>query len=364
MARPQLSRERVSQAADEADFRATSADLFLRDEERRARLDQVVLPPQRRDADDDEPDSMSPPKMVRKFLGVLSPFLYETYVECADDSWPMGKLVRSGNTFRNFPYARYATDVTFQQANKPGSNMNEIMRYYSGKHHLYGYKVEVSVLPNGIAINCTDHKGGRESDIELFRGNSAFHTRALQKLPNESTLSDGGQLAEAFPTEWAVLTDKGYQGLANDFRAVHPTKARRLQPLSLAESRRNDDISHDRVVVENFFGRLKTLWGICADKWKWDEGSYDLFFRACVALTNTSIRLRPLRDDDGNLYEKYDARLCEIGTAIMEKETRKRKRYQANREARMRTAYRRRTSLSSSYSYSESDEEETHVGVC
>ncbi|RLN38396.1 hypothetical protein BBJ28_00016488 [Nothophytophthora sp. Chile5] len=74
-------------------------------------------------------------KMVRKFLGVLSPFLYETYVECADDSWPMGKLVRSGNTSRNFPYAHNATDVTFQQANKPGGNTNEIMRYYSGKHH-------------------------------------------------------------------------------------------------------------------------------------------------------------------------------------------------------------------------------------
>ncbi|RLN91335.1 hypothetical protein BBJ28_00013081 [Nothophytophthora sp. Chile5] len=182
MARAQLFRERASQAADEADFRAASANLFQRDEERWARPDQVVLPPQRHDADDDEPDCMSPQynlcmraegpegilkhtnfspeaferiwdrvqdgvalwklghafkivpstfqKMVCKFLGVLSPFLYETYVECADDSWSMGKLVRSGDTFQMF------------------GSMNEIMRYCSGKHHLYGlYPFTVTVKP-------------------------------------------------------------------------------------------------------------------------------------------------------------------------------------------------------------------------
>ena len=41
------------------------------------------------------------------------------------ERWPMAKLVEEERTFRNFPYARYATDVTFQQANRPSGNIAE-----------------------------------------------------------------------------------------------------------------------------------------------------------------------------------------------------------------------------------------------
>ncbi|ETN07712.1 hypothetical protein PPTG_13041 [Phytophthora nicotianae INRA-310] len=271
--------------------------------------------------------------MIRGIMDVVSPFLYEAFVESVNDKWTLGMIVCSGHAFQNFPYARYATDVIFQQTNKPAGNMNEINPYYSGKHHLYGYKVEVSVLRNGFDVNCTDHTGGSTHDAAIFKDNVAFHARAMRKQEDNH---------------------KGYQGMTRECRAIHPVKSKRLQPLSLDDACYNDKLARDHVIVDNFFGRL-TPWGICSDKWRFDEVSYDLYFRACVALTNVHVRLRPLRGDDGKDYSKYDARLCEIGSKLLEKQKKKRKRYQTNRAARLRTAYRCRTSYYSSVSVRSED---------
>ncbi|ETL78492.1 hypothetical protein L917_20711 [Phytophthora nicotianae] len=46
----------------------------------------------------------------------------------------MRALVTSGHTFNNFPCALYATDVTFQQSNRPSGSMAEAMPFYSAKH--------------------------------------------------------------------------------------------------------------------------------------------------------------------------------------------------------------------------------------
>ena len=72
--------------------------------------------------------------------------------------------------------------------------------------------------------------------------------------------------------------------------------------MTISEKEENDRISHDRVIVENYFGRLKSLWGVCSHKWEWDRQSYDIFFRACLALTNYSVRCCPLRREDGDNY--------------------------------------------------------------
>ncbi|ETL37701.1 hypothetical protein L916_10654, partial [Phytophthora nicotianae] len=293
-------------------------------------------------------------KMIRRIMDVVSPFLYEAFVESVNDKWTLGMIVCSGHAFQNFPYARYATDVIFQQTNKPAGNMNEINPYYSGKHHLYGYKVEVSVLRNGFDVNCTDHTGGSTHDAAIFKDNVAFHARAMRKQEDNRGLRDEGRFYEVYPKDWAVFVDKGYQGMTRECRAIHPVKSKRLQPLSLDDACYNDKLARDHVIVENFFGRL-TPWGICSDKWRFDEASYDLYFRACVALTNVHVRLRPLRGDDGKDYSKYDARLCEIGSKLLEKQKKKRKRYQTNRAARLRTAYRCRTSYYSSVSVRSED---------
>lgn len=112
-------------------------------------------------------------------------------------------------TFSNFKYARYATDVTFHQTNRPTGNMQEGKEYYSGKHKLYGYKTEVSVLPNGQAIGCTKPYPGSVSDIDIFFANEDFHFASLSKQGDEAEMADTGILVDDYADTWAVIMDKG-----------------------------------------------------------------------------------------------------------------------------------------------------------
>lgn len=189
--------------------------------------------------------------------------LYEIWVASYAKDDTMSALVASGCTFRHNPLALYATDVTFQQTNRPKGNNAEAVPWFSGKHKLYGYKVEVSVNPRGLAINCGSHERGNTADITMFHNNMAFHRTARLKLEDESRIADNGPLQEKCPDEWAVLADKGYQGLGDYLRCIHPQKGSNL---IRDEQDINDTISSDRVIVENYFGRLCNLWRICSDK--------------------------------------------------------------------------------------------------
>ena len=59
----------------------------------------------------------------------------------------MNYVANENRLSKKFPYARFATNVTFQQCNRPMGNHQESKSYYSAKHKLYGYKVEVPVFP-------------------------------------------------------------------------------------------------------------------------------------------------------------------------------------------------------------------------
>ncbi|OWZ11213.1 hypothetical protein PHMEG_00015800 [Phytophthora megakarya] len=174
-------------------------------------------------------------KMVKTFFIMLEPYMCDTFVKDEETRWTMRELTLTRSTFKHFPCARYATDVTFQHSERPIGNFNEAKTFYSGKHHLYGHKVEVSVLPKNL--------GG------------------------EADLNDEGPAQDRFKNDWAILVDKRYQGLQRGFRTIPPKKkARGAPPISADENRENDRISHDWVIVENFFGRPKSLWGVCSHK--------------------------------------------------------------------------------------------------
>ncbi|OWZ17602.1 hypothetical protein PHMEG_0008439 [Phytophthora megakarya] len=129
------------------------------------------------------------------------------------------------------------------------------LKYYSGKHHLYGHKVEVSVLLTGVAIQFTPWVPGGESDINIYKETEKFHRSAVQKLEGEGDPNGEGPSKDRFENDWAILVDKG----------------------------------------------LKDLWGVCSPKWVWDRKFYDMFFRVCVALTNFNIRCNPWRRQDSTL---------------------------------------------------------------
>ncbi|KAE9046750.1 hypothetical protein PR003_g2377 [Phytophthora rubi] len=138
----------------------------------------------------------------------------------------MRMLVTSDRTFVYHPYTLDATDVTFQQANRPAGNTAEALPYYSAQHKLYGYKVEA---------------------------NEALHHATRRKTDEDRMLRDTGLLSAEYPDEWAVFAGKGYQGAKQHVCCINPTKDTNL---SAAVAQQNADISSDRIIVENWFGKF------------------------------------------------------------------------------------------------------------
>lgn len=68
--------------------------------------------------------------------------------------------------------------------------VTESFSHFSGENKAYGYKVEVPVVPTGLAISCTDHYSRPIFDIGITRKNLNFHEAELKKPINEKKIID------------------------------------------------------------------------------------------------------------------------------------------------------------------------------
>lgn len=289
-------------------------------------------------------------RLVTKAIKAISGPVYEKLVIAEVENLPMKTVVEGGRAFRHFPCARYATDVTFQQSYRPSGSMQEGKKYFSGKHKLYGVKVEVSVCATGIALFCSDHVPGSVADIDVFYKNMDLHQDALRKKSNERDLVDVGPLLDEYGDYWAVLLDKGYQGVMENVRGIHPKKKPQHGQLNLDDERNNKAISSDRILVENYFGRLCNLWNIMSAKYRWSGDLYDQIFRLCLGLTNWHIKRHPLRREDLDFYQQIKNKHYQIGESILSKRKATQQRYRARRRSRMDVTFR---------AMHQSDDEET-----
>lgn len=208
--------------------------------------------------------------------------------------------------FTHFTSALYALDVKFQQANRPGGTFLDAKRYFSGKHSQYGFKIEAAVNSEGKCVYLSSHYAGSESDLSICRDNIEKHKKFLKKpiQPGGQYERDYEEGSGLFPAMWAMLVDKGYQGIQEDLRSIQPKKIPRNGSLSSDDITRNNRVSSDRVIVENYFGRMCMLWEIMSKKYVWDEGKFDQLSRLCCALTNFQVSLHPLRAEDGGYYKR------------------------------------------------------------
>lgn len=172
----------------------------------------------------------------------------------------MERMVDEERTFDNFPYAQYVTDVTFQQANRPSGNAAEGKKYFSGKQKLYEFKVEISVLPNRIAANCTENVPGSVSDMDIIYRNRLSHTTALQKVHEEGAITDVEIFSDQYDRTGSVLGDKGYQGAAEFIRILHLYKKPPRKMLGLEDEGFNREVSAERIIVEIWFGLCVRSW--------------------------------------------------------------------------------------------------------
>lgn len=166
------------------------------------------------------------------------------------------------------------------------------------------------------------------------------HRFRLEKVDEDKEMTDRGQESKYNPTHWAILSEKSYQGAHEMLRCITSYKKPANGKLSQDRERFKRKLESDRIIVENYFGRMHSLWNITTARYKWNEGFYDTIMAMCIALTNVHVDKLPLRADDGTWYARYMNSLKFYG------EDRKRKRaetqamYRARRQQRLRFGFR------------------------
>lgn len=98
-------------------------------------------------------------------------------------------------------------------------------KYYSGKHQFYGYKTEFSVLPNGIAMNCSSYFPGSVRDTSVFRKNFSWHRLATKNGEDSETVRHtfSGSRSTNFQS-WDILLGKYYFGPQFEINAIFPKR--------------------------------------------------------------------------------------------------------------------------------------------
>jgi hypothetical protein len=270
-------------------------------------------------------------KLITTFIDAVSPLMYDKLVVQALKEYSMENLYNTNRQFKHFPGALYATDVRFQETNRlTAIDGND---YFSGKHSLHGFKQEISVLPNGLAVTVSDHVDGSKSDYGIFASRIDHHRILLTKSAAELEIPDHGP-AEC--TAWAVLCDVGFEGGREHLRVIHPIRSVvENQQLNVIEERHNQRVVQDRAIVDSYFGRLCKLWGMCSNKYRWSEGNYDTIMKFCVAVTNFHVGLNPLNEDDLLFYAQYSTRLLQMGEERVRARTLKQVRYREKRRRRL-----------------------------
>ena len=223
---------------------------------------------------------------VTGILNIIIDNIYHNHVDRLGMKYFISQLESDRTLFKNYPYALYATDETFLTANRPTGTHQESKKYFSNKHKMYGYKTDVSVVPNSIALACSAHDPGSVSDITMFRKMDGFHRDATTKQGHDCSAPDHGPMRTPYLLNWAIITEKDYQGAADSLRVLYFKKKPPHGRLTLGEERSNAELASDRLIVEIYFGRQCTFWTIIGSTFKWSESCYDSIFQFTVALTN------------------------------------------------------------------------------
>lgn len=191
------------------------------------------------------------------------------------------------------------------------------------------------------------------SDVSIFTERGDVHLGLTRKSAEEENIDDFGEDSAAYPRQWAILVDKGYQGAQAICRTIQPKKKPTNGQLSNDDIQRNKRVSSDRVLVDNYFGRLCTLWKIMVHTYKWDEDKYDLISRVCYALTNFHAAKSPLRAEDNAYFQRILGRYHEISDYNVGRAARNQARYRERQRRRrleqVRTDYSRHVRARASF---------------
>jgi hypothetical protein len=197
--------------------------------------------------------------------------------------------VTSEEAFENFPAVFGIVDASPVFINRPSRHQEQ---YYSGKFKRHCVKVQALVTPDGLCVHLSRVFRGRTHDKAIFDQSwiSGF-------------LIDAGE--DGRDRRKLIMGDLGYVGIQKSgVRALLPHKRGRGQDLTEEQKEENRKLSHDRILVENFFGRWKSLFGICQGRYRGDLKNLSQIIRSTIIMTNWYILRHPLRQPDGPEHEE------------------------------------------------------------
>ena len=234
-----------------------------------------------------------------------------------------------------------ANDCTPIPINRPKMSFNAAKEYFDAHHNIYALKVEVAVAttPPHHALFWSRPQPGAVADVTISRGRpaqpplidaipsaTASYVGYLTATPEERSLFSAGG-----PPYWTLVQDSGFRGTLDvpypRIITIPLSPSKPTPPSELYYKRR-------RVVVEQFFGRLKKLCTLLNQPYCLDKSHIQIDIENCIMLTNAHITINALTSDDMLYYRRWL-------TVISEKvETKREKRVEAT--AAWRTRQRQR----------------------
>ena len=178
-----------------------------------------------------------------------------------------------------------AVDATVFPILRPG--LPNESDYYSGKHKIHCLKVQALVTPDGQCVHLSEIIPGATHDRILFTQSG------LGKFLATSYIDERGLRADKHPK---ILADLGYQGVQHEYSEIElPFKRQPGKELTREQEIYNNELSSDRLIVENYFGRLKAYYKILTRPYRGSIDSFKSVIRIAFALTNMRIKSAPLR---------------------------------------------------------------------
>lgn len=124
-------------------------------------------------------------QLIHNFVGAFHKHIYENCVVEFTSSYTVTKLRLTSNAFKNFPYACHSTDVY-----KISESAQKKDYFLSGKHKLYGMKIEDFFFPDNCSTLCSPHYPGWKLIILIMHNVVMNNKNALQKKYKEAGNTD------------------------------------------------------------------------------------------------------------------------------------------------------------------------------
>lgn len=224
--------------------------------------------------------------ILSKYIPLMAQALKQDFIDAIANQAP--------TYHQNFPECGYVVDATVQEINKPALSFDIAKEYYSGKHSLYCLKSQVIVNVQGLAVFIASSIKGSIHD----------------KLVFDQCLDEFKKILALHPEAPAkILADKGYQD-NNSEVLVTPYKGNSTT-LTREQLAFNQKLGEVRIIVENFFGRLKSRYEIMEKRYRGSHEMYSDIFTICCALVNfEQVECNhPLREKDSRFYLRLLAEL-------------------------------------------------------